>query len=95
MDNCSYSCNSEVELKNAYSSLEGIFSPYKLNLQQFCTNCKSLQTEIDTKFDVETGSEVKLLGSMWNRERDTLYAKDLNLDINANTKRKILCSLML
>ena len=34
----------------------------------------------------------KLLGILWNKKTDTLLTKPINLDHNANTKRKVLSS---
>ena len=93
VDNGSYSCNSEDELLKAYRALDEIFTPHKLFLQQFATNCTALQTVIDNENEVETDDEVKFFGLKWCRGKDTLKPNKINLDINANTKRKVLSSL--
>ena len=93
MDNGGYSCNSEGDLMEAYNRIDGIFEPYGMELQQFCTNHQGLQTQIDERFSEHTPKEVKLLGSVWNREKDTLSPHKLTLDKEANTKRKVLASI--
>ncbi|XP_068224855.1 uncharacterized protein, partial [Palaemon carinicauda] len=52
----------EADLKWAYSVLPDIFIPYRFNLQQFATNCSSLQENIDDYFDKVTSDPIKLLG---------------------------------
>ena len=93
MDNGGYSCNKVSEMEFAYSALPKIFSPYKFSLQQYCTNIPSLQNTIDTQQRVSTTEEVNLLGTIWNRDSDTLTARDFKLDFEATTKRGILKSL--
>ena len=62
-------------------------------MQQFITNDLSLQGDIDGELDVKTDVNVKLLGLFWNREKDTLSTRPINLDENARTKRSILSSI--
>ena len=50
MDNGAYVTDDEADLKWAYSVLPDIFKPYRFNLQQFATNCSSLQLNIDEEF---------------------------------------------
>lgn len=90
MDNGSYSCNGIEHLKNVYSQLESIFSPYGFQLQQFCTNLYDLQKTIDVKTETVTPDDVKLFGMIWNRQTDSLIPNKIQLDDNANTKRDIL-----
>ena len=91
MDDLAYSANESEELKDAYSRLGEIFTPYKFGLQQFVTNDSDLQKCIDD--EQETPKTVKILGLVWNRERDTLSTRKLILDKTASTKRTILSSL--
>ena len=93
MDNCSYSCGTEVDLMEAYEQLDTIFSPYKMGLQQFYTNSKPLQEKVEEDIDQSTPEEIKLLGTLWNVENDTISPVKINLDKEANTKRSILSSL--
>ena len=55
------------------------------------TNDSDLQKCIDD--EQETPKTVKILGLVWNRERDTLSTRKLILDKTASTKRTILSSL--
>ena len=93
MDNGGYTCNTEEQLECCYDKLPGIFSKYKFNLQQFVTNNDSLQSKIDSSNDEVAPAKVKLLGTTWNRETDCLNIVDFKLDMEANTKRKVLKSL--
>ena len=93
MDNGSYSCNSEEKLNEAYKTLDEIFSPYNFKLQQYATNFSALQTKIDDENKVDTVNEVKFFGLIWNRDTDTLKPNKIELDMTANTKRKVLSSL--
>ena len=92
MDNGSYTCNDTENLYNSYFALPKIFSPYKFDLQQFCTNDPDLQSTID-KNETSTPDKVKLFGMIWDRSEDTLSPVKINLDEKSNTKRKILSSL--
>ncbi|XP_068224659.1 uncharacterized protein, partial [Palaemon carinicauda] len=83
----------EADLKWAYSVLPDIFIPYRFNLQQFATNCSSLQENIDDYFDKVTSDPIKLLGLQWHRSTDKISTKAIVLDISANTKRLILKSI--
>ena len=95
MDNCGVSFNDPEQLKWAYNNLEGIFSKYKLELQQFVTNNADLQKEIDRSLgsQTETPSEVKIFGLNWNRNSDTFSLQKLCLDKQASTKREVLRSI--
>ena len=73
--------------------MDQIFTPHKLFLQQFATNCPALQNIIDNENDWETDDEVKCFGLKWCRSKDILKPNQINLDLNANTKRKVLSSL--
>ena len=93
MDNCSYSCGTETDLMEAYESLDSIFSPYKMGLQQFYTNSEQLQNQLEDDLDQSAPEEVKLLGTVWNVKNDTLSPVKINLNKDASTKRSILASL--
>jgi len=90
MDNGSYSCNSEEELKEAIPLITKIFEEYKMELQQFYTNSPNVQSVIDAGIDTETPSDVKFFGMNWDRENDVLSVSKINFDCEANTKRLIL-----
>jgi hypothetical protein len=67
-----------------------IFGKYKFSLQQFVTNCGSLQDFLDGGSDGITPGEVKLSGLCWDRTSDKLSTRKLHLNEKANTKRLIL-----
>ena len=85
MDNCALAANSQEDLIWAYKKLPEIFGPYKLDLQQFCTNEPQLKAELHAESDA-----VQLLGVTWYTDSDTLEPKKKFLDQEANTKRKVL-----
>ncbi|XP_068228287.1 uncharacterized protein [Palaemon carinicauda] len=93
MDNCAFSANEIENLHWAYSVVGSIFSPYGFDLQQFVTNDRSLQGEIDSCTGSETGEVVKLLGMQWNRTLDCLLANKFQLNGKAKTKREILSTI--
>mgnify|MGYP000654560869 CR=1 FL=1 len=90
MDNCAISTDSFDELHDVFNSLKGIFEPYGFPLQQFITNDEALQKQIDLQDGAETDTKVKLLGLNWDREKDSLSCKPINLDSKVNTKRGVL-----
>ena len=87
MDNCALSVDDSETLLKYYNELNSIFNPFQFNLQQFMTNDCNLNEQLESKDEVS-----KLLGILWNRNTDTLYTKPIDLDFNANTKRKVLSS---
>ena len=93
MDNGAYSTNSAGEMANTAEMLNGIFNPFKFELQQFVTNLESLQISLDSRSCTSTDQETKLLGMVFNRITDTLSSPPLRLDPSVNTKRKILSSI--
>lgn len=93
MDNGAITSNDKSYIEWACSNLAGIFNPYSFDLQQYVTNIDSLQQELDTQGDSQTGEVVKLLGLNWNRVTDMLSTVELSLDEYANTKRRILSSI--
>ena len=90
MDNCAVTTDCIDELHWASGQLKGIFEPYGFKLQQFITNCSNLQSELDAEYERETNITNKLMGVQWNRENDTLFTKNINLDLNARSKRQVL-----
>ena len=94
MDNGSYTSDSEVELVEAFKRLDDIFLPHKFELQQHCSNSPALQQIIEAECDSPTASEeVKFFGMCWNTIDDSLGPFKIELDIRANSKRKILSSI--
>ena len=90
MDNGGLTMNSCQELSKAYGYLNSIFNPYQFHIQQVATNNEVLQRQVDRDQESETPSEVKLLGSIWDRVNDTLATKPICLNESANTKRSVL-----
>ena len=88
MDNGVCTSNSIEDLYVSYPELVKVFESYKFSLQQFITNCPSLQVRLDAETAaVPTPVETKLFGIVWNRENDTIYAQKIHLNSDANTKR--------
>ncbi|XP_068206225.1 uncharacterized protein [Palaemon carinicauda] len=54
------------------------------------TNDVTLQAEIDAKFETNTPVENSLFGIVWNRADDVIYTKEISLNPDADTKRKVL-----
>lgn len=81
------------DVEYAYVKLISIFFPYQFEVQQLTTNDLNLQCRIDEKQNINTDDTVKLLGLCWNRVRDTLSTKSINLNGEAVTKRLILSSI--
>lgn len=81
------------DVNYAYDKLRSIFSPYQFEIQQLTSNDEYLQARIDSDENVETESDVKLLGLIWDRKLDRISTKPLKLDVEANTKRLILSSI--
>ena len=92
MDNGAISSDSLEDLESNFNQLNSIFNPYCFELQQFMTNSPSLQHQLDSQTDdtTPTPSSVKLLGIMWNREKDLLSTTQMSLKPDAKTKRQIL-----
>lgn len=88
MDNGSVTTDDVEDLDWAYHNLGSIFSPYRFDLQQYFTNCASLQKTLK-----QTAEECPLFGLIWNTTADTLTTKKKILNEEANTKRKILKSI--
>ena len=85
MDNCAVSMETSEDLVWAYTKLGDIFTPYKMMLQQFCTNDPHLREIIGQEEDL-----VSLFGIKWNTVEDEILPNKKYLDPLANTKRKIL-----
>ena len=68
-----------------------IFNSYQFELQQFATNSRQLQDEINTEHHQE--EQNKLLGMNWNTNNDRMYTPEHNLNTQARTLREILSSI--
>ena len=95
MDNGGVTAGTQSELVSAYSKLEGVFKSYGFQIQQIITNNLDLQISIDNNIDPVnyTPQVVKLLGTNWDRSSDHLFSNQINLNIEADTKRSILQSI--
>ena len=51
MDNLAFSSSSKEDILQAYKSLKNIFSDYKINLQQYATNCLDLSKRLESNND--------------------------------------------
>lgn len=91
MDNLAYTSSDEGDIWLAYNKCQSIFSEFGFSLQQFATNLHDLQTYIDQDNE-KVPSTVKLLGLLWNREKDSLKINFTFLNNKANTLRTILAS---
>ena len=92
VDNGGFTSNNESEITACYNFLPQLFGVYNLNLQQFFTNSKYLQTQIDCEVN-KSDDCIKFFGMIWCRSNDKLSPMKINLNEYANTKRKILSSL--
>ena len=93
VDNGSVSSESAEYIDWAYSKLESIFGAYQFQLQQFATNESILQSKIDEQCELPSDDIVKHFGMQWKMSADTISPYPINLNIAANTCRKILASL--
>ena len=84
MDNGAVGAEDTEELIWSYNQLTIIFSPYKIQLQQFVTNDAKLQKLLLDEGDVEPEAEQTLLGMLWNTETDSISTKKFTLDDKAN-----------
>ena len=92
VDNGAITANSTDELLERSSYLNSIFNPYGFNLQQFVSN----DCLVNAKFNVdepELKVSTKLLGMIWNCERDTISTNPITLNLKACTKRQVLQSI--
>jgi len=92
MDNSGFTINDQSYLLWTKNYITSLFEKYKFGLQQWTVNDSLLQTNLDKETTEETAETVKLLGLLWNRERDTLCTESIVLDEEADSKRKILKS---
>jgi len=92
MDNCSYTCNDESDIKFALETVVKVFNSFKFDLQQFEANISETNNLLD---DVQLGEaeRTKLLGMLWNKSRDTLSTPPMRLREDSSTKREILSSI--
>lgn len=91
MDNGAYT-GSEDEIRKFYSKLDSVFNPYQFGVQQVMTSVDNLQNDIDQERETETLDSPKLLGLTWHRKSDEISPRPVDLNKDANTKRKILKS---
>ena len=91
MDNISYTSNSSDAVIRAIGVAQDTFSDYKFELQQFACNDSSVRNYLDSNVESQPSTEeMKLLGTVWNTNSDLIKPRQLNLDISADTKRKVL-----
>ncbi|MEL6988851.1 MAG: hypothetical protein AAGK97_13650, partial [Bacteroidota bacterium] len=93
MDNVSYTSASEGNIVRAYHKSYEIFNAYGFDLQKFLTNVQNVQNIEDVAHGEVTPPIVDLLGVQWNRLNDQIMCRKLNLNPEADTKRKVLQSL--
>ena len=93
VDNFSVGCNSLDELHYSHDCALQIFNDNGFPLQQFVCNNPDFQNCLDSGQDCETDIEVKLLGMKWNRVSDTISSTKFELNVKAETKRQIMCTL--
>ena len=93
MDNGAIGADTTEDLLWAFKELPNIFSPYKIDLQQFLSNDPAVQRLIAGDSGDELDAEQKLLGMIWNVVSDELTTEKFQLDRKADTKRKVLSSI--
>ncbi|XP_068225629.1 uncharacterized protein [Palaemon carinicauda] len=94
VDNFLIGCADEDEVEMVHREASTIFEQHKFPLQQYVTNYSQFQRDIDCKVGTETPQEVKILGMCWDRYNDILKATCVKLNVEANTLRQILSSVM-
>ena len=90
MDNLAFSSSVQDEITKVVPKIKAIFAEYKFNLQQFAVNVPSLQTALDTEYNVASENSTKLFGLMWNKSQDTIRVSNLYLNTEACTFRQVL-----
>ena len=93
MVNCAFTAQDSNSLVWGYEHLQDIISPYGFKIQQSITNDEILQNHINQIEGRETTGDAKLPRVIWNRKEDSLSTKAINLNKDAETKRKILSSI--
>ena len=93
VDNFSVGCHDEKELKYSYENVVRIFGENKFPLQQFATNSPEYQRLLEENHNEHTKSEVKILGMVWDRERDVIKASKFKMETEASTARQILSTI--
>ena len=83
---------SEGPLFNMFSKLPEIFRQNGFELQEFASNDKDLKKRAP-KFFEDSEPDSKLLGMLWNTEKDVISPKKFELNESACTKRSILSSI--
>ena len=87
VDNGGFTTNSESELLRVSEMMPKIFANYGFETQQWESNSDMIHSE-------SASESVNLLGMLWNKRSDKLCNSRMTLDPDANTKRKILSSIM-
>ncbi len=90
VDNLFVGGDTQEDLHYIYDNAVRVFNKHQFPLQQFMTNNMKFQTELDNLYKETTPNTVKILGMYWHRDRDTVSAPNYKMDLQANTKRKIL-----
>ena len=93
MDNGAITCDTRDKLIWAFEQLTSIFSPYKFDVQQLMTNDLDLQDNINQKLGESPQPCTKLFGLLWDRNKDVIFTKPIDLNPEADTKRTILKSI--
>ena len=88
MDNGMVSSETSEGIQEAFEQLAEIFGPYCFGLQQFATNDPELRKKIADHVQISN-----LLGLDWDTHTDTIQVKQVPLDPEADTLRKLLSSL--
>ena len=93
MDNGSFSTDEAESIEHACQQCIDVFGEHKFELQQFATNVQPVQDSLDVLQEAVTPDIVKLFGMNWCRSADSLSPYKINLDTEANTKRRVLSTL--
>ena len=96
MDNIAFSSNDKTEALNGIKKLADLFQKYSLGLQKFNSNFKvplSYSEVTSIKVNAENSDTCNLFGVDWCRTSDSLKPKVSSLNVEAKTRRQILCSL--
>ena len=93
MDNGSITSDSLEQLHLCYDKVIEIFGKYQFKLQQFWTNCSSLQCRVDKDYGCSASESVSVFGHRWDRVEDTIYPDKIILNKDACTRRDCLATL--
>ena len=70
MDNLAFSSCSKEEILQAYDSWKNILYDYKINLQQYATNCPDLSKRLES-----TDYATNFFVIQWHRDKDSYFVK--------------------